>query len=95
MCIAVHIIVYLLIIPVQLLSIFLKRAVDKKDGSLHTSLVTDLNSASQQNNYSSTWSRGRGGERKSYKRNKNEKKKERPKKAYASHHVLAGHPYFH
>jgi len=36
--------VYLVTKPVPLTSIFLKRAVEKNDGSLQTSLVTNLNS---------------------------------------------------
>lgn len=38
---------YLVTKPEPLISIFLKRGVEKNDGSLHTSLVTDLNSDTQ------------------------------------------------
>lgn len=36
--------------PVELMSIFLKRAGEKNDGNLHISLVTGLNSEIPQNN---------------------------------------------
>jgi len=36
---------YLVMVPVKLTSIFLKRAVEKNEGSLHNSFATDLNSA--------------------------------------------------
>lgn len=39
-------IAYFVTIPMQSVSIFLKRAEEKNDGSLHMSFVTDLNSAS-------------------------------------------------
>lgn len=38
-------ILYLVMVPVKLTSIFLKRALEINEGSLQISLVTDLNSA--------------------------------------------------